>query len=404
MAGLDPAIFGGRLRDLRVKPAKGSLLAINQPHRHSREARRADKRSAIRRLYGVGGRRVTLRSPALRYRSIVRGAAVDVDGLAGDEAAVLADEEQAGGGDLLDGALAAERDAGGVGDAAVVPLRVVAPCVDAAGRDDVDADVVRRELRGEAARQPDQPHLRRRDVGAAGAAAGEGAVADEEEDAAVAVLDHRPDQCAGEVEPGVEHDAAHPLPVFVGQLGEWLVRADRGIVDQDIDAAELGEGLRRQRLDLPALADIGDRGDGAHPERLRLAHDGLGLLPVGAGVDDDVRPFRRQFQYRRAADVAARSRDQRDLPVEPAHVFASPSVHSAAGRVRALSRSIALLAEATSPSREPRVTASAATAASFSRTFAMIASLARSKTPRLVATNSRDSRSFARWPLISGTT
>src|SRR5208282_4308666 len=63
---------------------------------------------------------------------------------------------------------------------------------------------------------------------------------------------------------------------------------------------------------------------------------------------------------------------------------------------RALSRSGTLLAEATSPSRDPRVTASAATAASFSVIFAMIASLARSKTPRLVATKCCDWRSPAR--------
>src|ERR1044071_8979682 len=68
--------------------------------------------------------------------SIIRGAAVDVDRLAGDETAVLGDEEQAGGGDLVDVALAAERDALGVGRPVAVPFGVVAACVDAAGRDD----------------------------------------------------------------------------------------------------------------------------------------------------------------------------------------------------------------------------------------------------------------------------
>src|SRR6516225_4896567 len=63
---------------------------------------------------------------------------------------------------------------------------------------------------------------------------------------------------------------------------------------------------------------------------------------------------------------------------------------------RALSKSGTLLADATSPSRDPRVTVSAATAASFSVILAMMASLARSKTPRLVATKCCDSRSLAR--------
>jgi hypothetical protein len=50
-------------------------------------------------------------------------AAIDVKRLAGDEPAILADQEQAGGGDLVDGALPAERDADGVRQAAVIPLR-----------------------------------------------------------------------------------------------------------------------------------------------------------------------------------------------------------------------------------------------------------------------------------------
>jgi hypothetical protein len=48
-------------------------------------------------------------------------AAIDVNRLAGDEPAILADQEQAGGGDLVDGALPAERDADGVRQAAVIP-------------------------------------------------------------------------------------------------------------------------------------------------------------------------------------------------------------------------------------------------------------------------------------------
>src|SRR5947207_7114840 len=82
----------------------------------------------------------------------------------------------------------------------------------------------------------------------------------------------------------------------------------------------------------------------------------------------------------------------------------APQPSAAAMRLRASSRSGALLAEATSPNREPRVTARAARAASFSLIFAMIASLARSKTARSVATKCCDWRRPARYPLISGTT
>ena len=43
---------------------------------------------------------------------VMVGAAADVDRRAGDEAAVVAEKEQAGGGDLVDMPLPAERDAG----------------------------------------------------------------------------------------------------------------------------------------------------------------------------------------------------------------------------------------------------------------------------------------------------
>src|SRR6476619_5602452 len=66
--------------------------------------------------------------------SVVVGAAVDVDGLARNEAAVLANQKQTGRGDLVDMALTPERDALGVWQPVAVPLRIVAACVDAAGR------------------------------------------------------------------------------------------------------------------------------------------------------------------------------------------------------------------------------------------------------------------------------
>src|SRR3974390_3232125 len=79
-----------------------------------------------------------------------------------------------------------------------------------------------------------------------------------------------------------------------------------------------------------------------------------------------------------------------EIDDEQRHNWFLFSSHRRPACTRASSRSGTLLAEATSPSRDPLVTESAATAASFSLIFAMIASLARSKTPRLVATKCCD--------------
>src|SRR5690349_6179254 len=101
--------------------------------------------------------------PTCRYSggtSIIVCAAIDVDRLSGDEASILADEEQAGRSNFLDAALPAERDAGGVRQLTLIPFWIVAPCIDAAGRNHINPDVMVGEFRCEPARHADQAHLR----------------------------------------------------------------------------------------------------------------------------------------------------------------------------------------------------------------------------------------------------
>src|SRR5271155_4025882 len=89
------------------------------------------------------------RSRSARFASIIPGAPVDMDGLAGDEPAVIANQEQAGRGDLVDLPLSPKRDTGGVGRAIAIPFGIVAPGVDTARRNDIYPNVVRREFGGE---------------------------------------------------------------------------------------------------------------------------------------------------------------------------------------------------------------------------------------------------------------
>jgi len=131
-------------------------------------------------------------------------------------------------------------------------------------------------------------------VGAA-AAAVECAVAGKEQNAAIAVLDHRRDDRLRQIERTVKDHSPDMLPVLHRHLGEGFVRPDRGIVDQDVDAAELGQCPLRQGVDLVLLCDIGEdryRFDAAVAD---LAGDRVGLGLVGAGVDDDMRAFTREL-------------------------------------------------------------------------------------------------------------
>ena len=97
------------------------------------------------------------------------------------------------------------------------------------------------------------------------------------------------------------------------------MRPDRGVVDQDVDAAELGQRPGRHRLDLILAGDVGNDGECLDPKGLGFAHDGIRLGLIGAGVDDDVRAFAGQLQHRRAADIAAGAGYQRDLPLKLSH-------------------------------------------------------------------------------------
>src|ERR1051326_9076507 len=119
--------------------------------------------------------------------SIIPRSAVHMDRLACDEAAIVTDQEQTGRGDLLHLALAAQRNPRRVRRPALIPFRIVAPCIDAARRNDVHPDVVRRELAGQSASKAHQPHLRRRHMRPP-AAADERALAGEEQDPPISVL------------------------------------------------------------------------------------------------------------------------------------------------------------------------------------------------------------------------
>src|SRR5436189_1600963 len=125
-------------------------------------------------------------------------------------------------------------------------------------------------------------------MSAAAAARGNRAVADKEQNASVAILDHWLDQRARQVERAIENHAPYQLPIRVGRFGERLMRPDRGIVYQDVDPAELGQRLGGQRLDLGLFADVGENGDGLDPEIPGLARDDLSLLLIGTRVDHDM--------------------------------------------------------------------------------------------------------------------
>src|SRR2546422_152455 len=307
-AGADP-----RRRSRALQAGRGGRTPP-RPHRPRLPARggcacASDRGRAVG--HGQG------RAPA-RRGSVVSDPAVDVNGLAGDEPGVVADEEQARCSDFIDGALPPKRNARGARRSSLIPLGIRTSGVDTARRDHVDPDVVRRELGGETPRQAHQAHLRRGDVRAP-TAADEGAFAREEHDAPVSVGDHGLDDRPRAIQRPVQYDAPHCLPVLHCQLREGLVRPNRRIADEDVDTAKFRQRPRDHPLNLIPLGNVRDHRDGLDPAGLSLPYHGVSLCLVGAVVDDDVGAFRRELQDRRSADIPTRACDERDLAIELPH-------------------------------------------------------------------------------------
>ena len=74
------------------------------------------------------------------------------------------------------------------------------------------------------------------------------------------------------------------------------MRPDGGIVDEDVDAAELGQRLRHHRVDLILPGDVGNDCKRLDPSAPGFARDVIGLGLVRASVDDDVSPFPGKLQ------------------------------------------------------------------------------------------------------------
>src|SRR4029079_15094080 len=104
------------------------------------------------------------------------------------------------------------------------------------------------------------------------------------------------------------------VPVGRGGVDDRAGLCPAGVVDQDIDAAELLDDPADHRLDALTVGDVGADRDGTRQRVRRFL--GAGLVQVG---DDDGRPLRGQLAGDGPADTLAATGHDRDLVLEPAH-------------------------------------------------------------------------------------
>jgi hypothetical protein len=253
----------------------------------------------------------------LRVR-LHRPAAVDHEGGAGDEAGCLRGEEDDSAAQFRRVTPAAERDLGqeGLIGGGVVAEAAVERRVEGAGAERVDVDALVGPFEGHGARQLHQTAF----GGVVGRPAGHGDEALDTahvDDAAPAALDHLRRHGAADQERAGEVGGHHLLPFRLAELQRRLANVDAGVVDQDVDVAERGDGLLHHRRHRSVIGDVGF--DGERPVAILRAHTvrrglRLGVVPAG---EDDVGPGAGERAGHRFAQPLAAAGDERHAAIQP---------------------------------------------------------------------------------------
>ena len=82
-------------------------------------------------------------------------------------------------------------------------------------------------------------------------------IADQADDAPVLACFEMRRRGVAAMDRAVKADVDLPLPIFRRRLGEALALRQAGIVDQDVEPAEIGDDLGDHRLDRCVVGDIG---------------------------------------------------------------------------------------------------------------------------------------------------
>src|SRR5918996_380332 len=229
--------------------------------------------------------------------------AVDVEYGSGDVGGVRAREERDAGGHLLGTRVTTQRGGRGSGRGELAVGRVHLG-VDQSGLQDVDRDPARPEVTRRAARVTGERRLGGRVFGHPGEAdARARAGADGDDSAAFThVLDRLAD--AGD-DPGVVHG---PLAIKLADVErgivDWTLHDDRGVVDEDVQAAKLADNLADQLRSLLGVALVGVERRGAYAFGLELLDDRLSAIGGRVVADRDFGAVIGEPQRGRRADAS----------------------------------------------------------------------------------------------------
>ena len=159
--------------------------------------------------------------------------------------------------------------------------------VDDAGRDGVDVDMVLDEVEARALGEADDRRLRRAVDGDERLAATSGLGGQVDDLAAAALLDHLLGAGLQHEQKALDIDGIDAPVALAGDLDNRREVEDAGVVDQDVEAAEMRYGGGDRRVDRSLFGDVELDPEGVRPEG---GGDGLGARFVQVG-DDDLRAF-----------------------------------------------------------------------------------------------------------------
>jgi hypothetical protein len=126
------------------------------------------------------------------------------------------------------------------------------------------------------------------------------------------------------VEGRAEVDRDDRVPLGGGKLLDRRHVLDAGVVDEDVDAAELGLRVGHHRLDLGRLAHVGPVVAGLHAER---GHLGARRLEFAEAVEHHVGALARQAQRDAVADAAGGAGDEGGFSFEHGGNLQVDTVH-----------------------------------------------------------------------------
>ena len=130
-----------------------------------------------------------------------------------------------------------------------------------------------------------------------------------------ALREHVPPGRLRQVEDGVEVDAQHVVPVLRRVLRRGCAADGAGVVDEDVEPAELVDRLGDRGAEL-----VGGRGDEVAAHRVDAPAEGAdafcGVRGIGAVEEGDVGAGLGERDGGALAEATTRARDQGDLSVE----------------------------------------------------------------------------------------